>query len=472
MNEAVRDPDRAFFGHPRGLMYLAAMEGFERFSYYGMQALLVLYMTGRLFTPGVIDHVIGFAPFRAGLEAVLGHLSLQGLALQIFGLYGGLVFLLPVVGGYVGDQLLGRRRTIVIGLVVMAFGHLLMAFEQTFLFALLALLTGSALLKGNVSAQVGGLYAPEDSRRDQGFSIFLMSSNTGAVLSPLVCGTLGELYGWPYGFGAAFVVVLIGLVIYLVTSRHLPNDPPRHRANTVVSLDAGDGARIAMLAVLAGIASLFWVAQSQIWNAYPVWSRDRVDRHVFGFEVPVTWFQSVDSLGTIVFGPMVIWLWARQQRRGTEPGDLTKIVWGSLFFAGSEMLLAAGELAAKGGKVAVAWPLSFHILSALGWLYFAPVVLALVARISPRSMKATGIAAASFAVFVGSTVSGALGKFYGVIPTWQFWGLHAGFAMACGLAVWALMTPMNRVLAGMARTEAADVGSAPPATQTYAGSSP
>ncbi len=453
--KAVVDPDRAFFGHPRGLMYLAAMEGFERFSYYGMQALLVLYMTGRLFTPGVIDHVIGFAPFRAGLEAVFGPMSLQSLALQIFGLYGGLVFLLPVVGGYVGDQLLGRRPTIVIGLVVMAIGHALMAFEQTFLFALMALLTGSALLKGNVAAQVGRLYAPEDSRRDQGFSIFLMASNTGAVLSPLVCGTLGEVYGWQYGFGAAAVVVVIGLVIYLVTSRYLPNDPPQHKAHTVVAFEAGDGARIVMLAALAAIASLFWVAQSQIWNAYPVWSRDRVDRHVLGFEIPVTWFQSVDSLGTIVFGPMVIWLWARQRSRGTEPGDLTKVVFGSLVFAASETLLAAGELAAHGGKVAVAWPLSFHILSAVGWLYFTPVVLALVARIAPRSIKATGIAASYFAVFVGSTVSGALGKVYGVIPTWQFWGLHACFAVACGVAVLALMAPMNRVLTRIAAAETA-----------------
>lgn len=459
MSEAVNprpiaDRDRSFFGHPRGLMYLSAMEGFERFSYYGMQALLVLYMTGRLFKPGVIDHVIGFAPFRAGLEAVLGHMSLQALALQIFGLYGGLVFLLPVVGGYVGDQVLGRRRTIIVGLITMAIGHFLMTFEQTFLFALLALLTGSALLKGNVSAQVSGLYAPVDGRRDQAFSIFLMSANTGAVLSPLVCGTLGEIYGWHYGFGAAAVVVLIGLVIYLLTSRRLPDDPPRRRAHTVVAFQRGDGSRIAMLLAVAAIASLFWVAQSQIWNAYPVWVRDRVDRHIFGFEMPVTWFQSVDSLGTIVFGPVVIWLWARQQRRGTEPGDLTKIVWGAFGFAASEFLLSAGELAARGGSVAIAWPLSFHILSAIGWLYFTPVVLALVARIAPRSIRATGIAAASFATFIGSVVSGSLGKFYGVIPGWQFWGLHAGFAVACGVAVLALMPLMNRVLAAIAASDA------------------
>jgi len=306
-----------------------------------------------------------------------------------------------------------------------------------------------------VAAQISSLYAPDDSRRDQGFSIFLMSSNTGAVLSPLVCGTLGELYGWHYGFGSAAVVVVIGLVIYLLTSRRLPDDPPRHKAHTVIALEPGDGVRLTMLLALVATASLFWVAQSQIWNAYPVWVRDSVDRHMFGLTMPVTWFQSVDSLGTILFGPVVIWLWARQQRLGTEPGDLTKIVWGTLGFACSELLLAAGELAAGGGKVAVGWALSFHMLSALGWLYFSPVVIALVARVAPRTIKATAISAYYFAIFIGSTVSGSLGKFYGVIPNWQFWALHAGFALACSLVVLALMAPMNKVLARIAAVEPA-----------------
>ena len=443
-------PDRSFLGHPRGLKYLTAMEGFERFSYFGMQALLVLYMTGRLFRPGVIDHVIGFTGFRTGMEAVFGPLTLQALALQIFGLYSGLVYLLPLLGGYVGDQLLGRRRTVITGLVVMAVGHLLMAFEQTFLFALLTLLTGSALLKGNVAAQVGGLYAADDSRRDQGFSIFLMSSNTGAVLSPLVCGTLGELYGWHYGFGAAAVVVVIGLVIYLATMHRLPADPPVQRTRAVVTLEPGDGARIAVLVMIVATSSLFWVAQSQIWNAYPVWVRDRVDRHMFGLDAPVTWFQSVDSLGTILFGPVVIWLWARQQRQGTEPADVTKIVWGTMGFAASELLLAAGEFLSGGRPVGVLWALSFHMLSAIGWLYAVPVIVALVARAAPKSIKATAISAYYFAIFIGSTVSGSLGKYYGVIPNWQFWALHAGFAVACSLIFAALTLPMNRLLTRMA----------------------
>jgi POT family proton-dependent oligopeptide transporter len=442
--------DRAFFGHPRGLLYLVAMEGFERFSYYGMQALLVLYMTGRLFRPGVIDHVIGFAPFRAGLESVFGPMTLQALALQIFGLYSGLVFLLPVVGGYLGDQWLGRRRTVILGLVVMAIGHLLMAFETTFLFALGTLLTGSGLLKGNVAAQVGGLYAADDTRRDQGFSIFLMSSNTGAVLAPLVCGTLGELYGWHYGFGSAAGVVVIGLIIYLMTNHRLPPDPPIRRTRSIVTLEPGDGIRIGVLAMIVATSSLFWVAQSQIWNAYPVWVRDRVDRHVFGFEVPVTWFQSVDSLGTILFGPVVIWLWAWQQRRGTEPADLTKIVWGTMGFAASELLLAAGEIQSAGRPVGVLWALCFHMLSAIGWLYAVPVIIALVARAAPKSIKATAISAYYFAIFIGSTVSGSLGKYYGVIPNWQFWALHAGFAVACCLIFAALTLPMNRLLSRMA----------------------
>ena len=247
----------------------------------------------------------------------------------------------------------------------------------------------------------------------------------------------------------AAVVVVIGLVIYLATQHRLPPDPPIRRTRAVVTLEPGDGAQIAVLVMIVATSSLFWVAQSQIWNAYPVWVRDRVDRHMFGLVAPVTWFQSVDSLGTILFGPVVIWLWARQQKAGTEPADVTKIVWGTLGFAASELLLAAGELLSGGRPVGVLWALSFHMLSAIGWLYAVPVIVALVARAAPWSIKATAISAYYFAIFIGSTVSGSLGKYYGVLPTWQVWALHAGFAVACSLIFTALAVPMNRLLSRM-----------------------
>ena len=203
------------FGHPAGLSYLFATEMWERFSYYGMRALLVLYMVEYLLQPQHADNVLGLSSFRAGLEAVFGPLAAQPLASQIYGFYTGLVYLTPIFGGLLADRVLGQRRTVVLGAALMAAGHFMMAFEGLFLFALLLLILGNGCFKPNVSTQVGALYAPGDRRRDRAFSIFYVGINLGAFFSPLVCGTLGEEWGWHYGFGAAGVGMTIGLVIYL-----------------------------------------------------------------------------------------------------------------------------------------------------------------------------------------------------------------------------------------------------------------
>jgi len=208
-------PPRSFFGHPRGLAYIVFTEAWERFSFYGMQALLVLYMAGYLLRPETVGRVVGFTGFKAAIESVLGSLSSQAFASQVFGLYVGLVFFVPVLGGLIGDRLIGRRKAVIGGALLMALGHFLMAFEAAFLFALLALILGSGLLKGNLAAQVGGLYAKSDPRRDHAFSIYCLGINLGAFVAPLVCGTIGELYGWHYGFALAGFGMLIGLAVYL-----------------------------------------------------------------------------------------------------------------------------------------------------------------------------------------------------------------------------------------------------------------
>src|SRR5918994_2797872 len=298
---------RTFLGQPRGLAYIVFTEAWERFSFYGMQALLVLYMTGHLLHPGAVEGVIGFTGFRAAIEVVFGQLSLQALATQIFGLYIGLIYFVPVLGGPLGDRVPGRRKAGIGGPVLMAGGHFLMAFEPAFLFALALLILGSGLLKGNLAAQVGGLYARNDSRRDTAFSLYCMSINVGAFLAPLVCGTLGELYGWHYGFGAAGVGMLFGIAIYLYGRDHLPRDNVVAQGDRV-KLQAGDGRTIAALLTVLAITGLFWTAQTQVWNTYPLWIRDHVDRELFGVAIPVTWFQSLDSLAVLVLAPAVIWL--------------------------------------------------------------------------------------------------------------------------------------------------------------------
>src|SRR5438309_1495066 len=220
---APHSSERAdFFGHPKGLAFLAFTEAWERFSYYGMSALLVLYMVSQLLLPGHVEHVVGFSGFRGVIEGIFGPLSTQALASQIFGLYSGFVYFTPVIGGWLGDRI-GQRNAVVIGGLSMSGGHLAMAFDQSFLAALLLLIIGSGLLKGNISAQVGSVYPAEDEeRRTRGFAIFSTGINFGAVVGPLLCGFLGQHYGWHVGFGAAALFMLGGLATYLSGYRYLP----------------------------------------------------------------------------------------------------------------------------------------------------------------------------------------------------------------------------------------------------------
>ncbi len=213
-----------FLGHPRGLTFLFATEMWERFSYYGMRALLVLYMVKYLFQPERAESVLGYAGLKSAFEFLFGPLGVQPLASHVYGLYTGLVYLTPLFGGLLADRVLGQRRTVIIGAVLMAIGHFMMAFEQLFFFALLTLILGNGAFKPNISTQVGGLYAPGDRRRDRAYSIFYVGINLGAFLAPLVCGTLGEELGWHYGFTAAGVGMTIGLGIYLYAYPTLPPD--------------------------------------------------------------------------------------------------------------------------------------------------------------------------------------------------------------------------------------------------------
>jgi len=233
---AKPDSDRSFLGHPRGLGYLAFTEGWERFSYYGMQTLLVLYMVKQLLLPGHIERIAGFTWFRAVVERAYGPLSNVALASAIFGLYTGLVYLTPILGGFLADRWLGLTRTIVLGALLMAAGHFLMAFDQSFLVALLCLLLGVGCFKGNLASQISGLYAPEDLRRADAFQIYYLFINGAVVAAPLIAGTLGEVYGWHYGFGAAGVGMIIGLTIYLSGRKWLPVEKRSPKAGAGAAL--------------------------------------------------------------------------------------------------------------------------------------------------------------------------------------------------------------------------------------------
>jgi POT family proton-dependent oligopeptide transporter len=424
-----------FLGHPRGLAYIFFTEAWERFSFYGMQALLMLYMTGYLLQPGAVEGIAGFAGFKAALESVFGELSTQALASQIFGLYVALIYFTPIVGGLIGDRLIGRTRAVLAGAMLMAAGHFMMAFEAAFLSALLSLILGSGLLKGNLAAQVGALYAKDDRRRDSAYTAYVTAINIGAFISPLVCGSLGELYGWHYGFTAAGFGMLIGIVIYLSGRRYLPPDSPRHAGGARVSLAPGDARVIVALLALLALTSTFWIVQAQVWNIYPLWLRDVVDRELFGFTIPVTWFQSLDALAVLVLAPFTVLFWRWQSKRAAEPTDLVKIALGCGFFGLSCVLLSLGQALAVDGRVLVGWPVVFHFLVAAGYLYAAPIALSLVSRAAPAAVNAMLVGSYYLGIFIGGIVSGWLGRFYETLQPSVFWLLHAAIGIGGGVVI-------------------------------------
>src|ERR1700744_3519462 len=291
-------PSGELFGHPRGLIFLFTTEMWERFSYYGMRSLLVLYMTKYLLLPDRSGAVVGLLGLKSALEGVFGPLDVQPLSSQIWGLYTGLVYFTPIFGGLLADRVLGRRRTVILGAVLMAIGHFMMAIEPLFLFALLALILGSGCFKPNISTQVGGLYAPGDHRRDRAYSIFYVGINLGAFLAPLICGTLGEKAGWHYGFGAAGVGMLIGLAVYLYASPLLPPGAMQKASATSAArqpLDRQERRGIAAILALFIPTALFWATYEQSGNTIALWADAYTDRTIgflgAGAEIPTTWFQ-------------------------------------------------------------------------------------------------------------------------------------------------------------------------------------
>jgi len=441
---------RDLLGQPRGLFFIGATELWERISFHGMQALLVLYMVEQLLLPGHVEHIVGFPRFRAAIESVTGPLSSQALASQIFGLYVGFVYLVPVFGGVLGDRVLGRRRAVALGALLMTAGHFCMAFEAPFLAALLLLVLGAGVLRGNMASQVGDLYSDDDHRRETAFQIYYGALNCGAFIAPLITGVLAQTYGWHYGFGFAGFGMLVGLAVYLSGGRDLPPDAVRG-ANAVRRKLSSTDRRVALIMMLIlPIFTLFWIAQSQIWNTYNLWARDHVNLAIGSWKMPVPWLQAVDSLGVVVLLPPMLKFWRWQASRSREPDDLTKLAIGCLLFGAAIAWLAAGPLAADvTGKVPLVWALAYHFLSAVGYLYFAPVAVALFSRTAPASINATMIGIYYLSMFAGSIISGRLGGLYERLSSAQFWLIHAAVVIAGGLLILLFASRLRRELMPM-----------------------
>jgi POT family proton-dependent oligopeptide transporter len=427
-------PRRTVFGHPRGLSVLALTELWDRISFHGMQAVLVLFMVDQLLRPGHVEHIVGFAPFRAAVESVTGPLSAQALASQIFGLYVGLVAAMPILGGWLGDRVLGRTATVTLGALLMTIGHFCMAFDQSFLLALALLILGAGFLRANLSPQLSELYRPDDRRRDVAFQLYASSINLGGFIAPLASGALAQAWGWHAAFGFAGFGLLIGLIVYLAGRRDLPAAPVRAPATARERLDSAQRRQVWLLLLLVPVASLFWIAQSQVWNTYNLWARDHVELRFGGWTMPVVWLQSLDGLAPFVLLPPTLILWRWQANRGTEPDGFGKLAIGCLIFAaGTAWLAAAGLVVDGAGRTPLLWAVVFHVVSNLGWLYFAPSATALFTRCAPRSVNGLMIGALSLSVTLGSLVSGRLGGLYESLNPAAFWLIHAALVGVGGL---------------------------------------
>lgn len=416
------------WGHPKGLYILFFTEMWERFSYYGMRTLLVYYMIKHL----MFTH---------------GHAS------QVYGLYTGLVYLTPVFGGMLADRVLGQRKTVIIGGVLMAIGHLIMAHDALFYPALALLILGNGAFKPNISTQVGHLYPPGDPRRDRAFSIFYVGINLGAFMAPLVCGTLGELYGWHYGFGAAGVGMVIGLVIYIRGQRWLAPDSIRQETTdgtAALPLESSDNdkSRLIGLGAICLVVILFWAAFEQQGNTIALWVDEDTDRHLFGWEIPATWFQSMNPFFIFMFTPLITSFWAWQSRNGKEPSSPAKMTIGCFLLALSFLLLVypAGHYDTDGVRVSMLWLLGFNAVLTLAELYLSPVGLSLVTKLAPLRMVSMLMGVWFLAQFVGNYMAGYLGHFWDICSRQSFFLLVAAAAGLAGCILLLLLKRLKRVM--------------------------
>jgi proton-dependent oligopeptide transporter, POT family len=414
-------------GHPKGLYVLFFTEMWERFSYYGMRSLLVYYM---------IKH-LQFAQERSS---------------EIYGFYTGFVYFTPLFGGMLADRLLGQRRTVILGAVLMAIGHFLMAFERLFFPALLFLILGNGAFKPNISTQVGALYPPGDHRRDRAFSIFYMGINLGAFFSPLVCGTLGEKFGYHWGFAAAGVGMVIGLLIYLSGQRHLAPDliMQKKQSGQRISrepLTHEDWLKVGAIFAMMALSVVFWSVYEQQGNTMALWADANTDRMIFGWEMPASWFQAFNPLMIFIFVPLLTMFWQRQDRRKKEPSSIAKMGIGCILLAAAFLVLIppARELAVH-PRASLWWLAACTFVLTIGEIYLSPIGLSLVTKIAPSRMASMMMGVWFLSSFFGNYLSGYLGTFWEKMPREHFFLLMSGLALAAGVAFFTLLKPLKKAI--------------------------
>jgi POT family proton-dependent oligopeptide transporter len=404
------DTARGWFGQPRGLTILFLTNMWEQFSYYGMRALLVYYMTKQL-------------------------MMSQGQSSFVYGAYTACAYFTPIVGGVIADRLLGKRRAVIIGASIMAAGHFMMAFEPLFYVALGTIALGNGLFLPSLPSQINDLYKPGDPRRGWAYNVYYVGINIGGFLAPLICGTLGEFYGWHYGFGAAGLGMLAGLVIYVAGRKYLPPEAPRAPTEDLPPMRWADHRRTFMVLVAIALSvTVFRGAYEQVGNTVALWADAGIDRSAGGYTIPMTWFQSLNPLLVMLMTPMLLAYWRRRADEGRDTAPARRMAMGAMLVAASYLLLACVEWSSDAPRAGWIWLAVFFAIFTLGELFILPTGLGLFARLAPPRLGATTVAAWYLAIFSGSLSAGLVGTFWSRMDHGSFFALLAGIAMvAAGL---------------------------------------
>jgi proton-dependent oligopeptide transporter, POT family len=441
---ALDERDSGFFGHPRGLSTLFFTEMWERFSYYGMRAFLILYMVAPATAGG-----LGFADARAA---------------SIYGTYTGSAWAAAILGGLVADRLLGQYRTVLLGGIIIAAGHFTLAFHALPLFytglALIAL--GTGLLKPNVSTLVGSLYPRCDTRRDAGFSIFYMGINLGAFFGPIIAGYLAQRVNWHIGFACAGVGMTLGLVQYVLGRRRLQagiarlgQKPDRATADTAAARETtqtsggftpAEMKRIGAIVIFFLAAVLFWGAYEQAGSTLNLFA-DRYTRlETFGFSFPSSWFQSVQPIFVIILAPIFGWLWMRLGPR--EPSVPAKFALGLLFMSLSFLVLVpAGAIASgEGIRVSPWWLVASYFVSELGELCISPVGLSAVTKLAPLRIVGLMMGVWFLSNAFGNKLAGWAAGFFSSMPLNALFGYVTIVLIVAAAAMFVLVKPSKRLM--------------------------
>jgi len=427
-------------GHPSGLATLYFTEMWERFSYYGMRAFLILYMTASAANGG-----LGFDDKHAA---------------SIYGNYVGAVWLTPIVGGLIADRLLGQYRSVLIGGAIIALGHFTLAFNtmSTFYAGLVLIVLGTGLLKPNVSTIVGSLYEDGDARRDAGFSVFYMGINLGAFFGPFVAGYLAQRVDWHLGFAVAGVGMVFGLVQYVLGRKHLEPGLARLAARPKpATVSSGGGARftaeewkrITVIFVLFVFASIFWGAYEQAGSTLNLFGDRYTNNTVLGFSFPSSWYVSVQALFVILLSPAIAWVWFRLGPR--QPSVPAKFALALLFAGLAFVLLVPAGAAAQGGgiKVSPLWLVAAYFIEEWGELCLSPVGLSAVTKLAPKRIVSLMMGVFFLSNSLGNKLAGWTAGFFSSMPLSQLFGAVAAVCLVAAVIMFALVKPVKRMMGGV-----------------------